>query len=395
MRTSFTLFVLSCCLMQGCSPVKLLEDGNAPRAYTVSKKRVEQGLNQKKPLKDADVEALRTSYAVLQDEQIRRIETIETIGAPDRHLELYPIYQQLLTRRVEIEPFLPVLHNLDPRYDIPSLEALTERSRQRAGSFCYDEAAKLFPEARAGDKPAARTAFYWLEKSLAYVPESLEYKNLKEEMMDIGTIRVLVAPDESLTYNAQKLTQYTFLRQNAERKQWLEIYFSRPDSRIDYLLLTEIAQVNVGANEETSNRTEYYNEVINGYQRREKNAIYGDSTNIVSEDVPIYTTVQGTIWSVEQYRAARASLNLYLTSPDGELVVAEWQIARTAEWSNRYEVCSGDIRALPRSCTGSKTRYPSDPDMLGQLAWPLRSALLQDVVDLFPETSAELVAFRK
>jgi len=396
MRTTFTLFVLSCCLIQGCNPIKLLEDGKPKRAYSVSISLLEQRLKQNKPLKEAHLHALSTSYGILQEEQIQRIEALETNRAPERYLELYPIYQELLKRRMEIDPYLPHFYNFDPRYDIPSLEALTERSRQKAGSYCYDEAAKLFPEARSGDKPVARTAYSWLEKSLEYVPESLENKTLLAEMMDLGTIRVLVITYKSnTTHHAQILAQYALLHNGKERRNWLEVHFSQPDSRIDYLLHAEIAQVSVGFDERSSSTTNYSKEVIDGYKTIEKEVRCGDSTIIVKEEVPILITVHGSIESIEQYKSASASLYAQLTTPDGALSGDEWRISKTAEWSNRYEQCSGDSRALPHCCSGSSSMYPFDSDMLRDLASPLRGALLNDLAQIFADASAKPAKKRK
>lgn len=395
MRITFTLFLFSCCLIQGCNPQKLLENGKPKQAYTVSIKRVEQRLKQDKPLKDAHLDALSTSYGLLQDEQIRRIENLETNRAPDRHLELYPIYQQLLKRRLEIDPYLPFLYNFNPRYDIPSLEALTEHSRKKAGSYCYDEAAKLFPEARFGDKPAARTAYSWLEKSLEYVPEALENQMLKAEMKDLGTIRILVMPSEFNTFPAQTLAQHTFSDNGTERWTWLEVHFSKPNSRIDYLLHAEIAHVSVGFDERSSNTTHYCKEVIDGYKTVEKEVRSGDTTIIVKEEVPIMVTVHGAIESVLQSKTASASLYARLTTPDGDLTGTEWQISKTAVWSNSYQECSGDSRALPSCCSGSSAMYPFDSDMLRDLAWPIRSTLLHDIAEIFPEASAKPARKRK
>lgn len=303
MRIPFALFVLSCCVMQGCNPQKLLEEGKPKRAYSVSISLLEQRLKQNKPLKEAHLHALSTSYGILQEEQIQRIETLETNRAPERYLELYPIYQQLLKRRLEIDPYLLHFYNFDPRYDIPSLEALTEHSRQKAGSYCYDEAAKLFPDARSGDKPVARTAYSWLEKSLEYVPEALENQTLLAEMMDFGTIRGLVTPYKSYTTHATILAQYTTPFQHSEqRRNWLEVHFSQTSSRIDYLLHAEIGHVSVGVDERTSSTTSYSKEVIDGYKTIEKEVRCGDSTIIVKEEVPILITVHGSIESVEQYK---------------------------------------------------------------------------------------------
>ena len=395
MRTTFILFILSCCLMQGCNPQKLLEEGKPKRAYSVSMSLLEQRLKQNKPLKEAHLNALSTSYGILQEEQIQRIETLETNRAPERYLELYPIYQQLLKRRLEIDPYLPYFYNFDPRYDIPSLEALTEHSRQKAGSYCSGEAAKLFPDARSGDKPVARTAFSWLEKSLEYVPEALENQTLKAEMMDLGTIRVLVTPNKSNTTHAQILAQYALLHNGTERWNWLEVHFSQPNTRIDYLLHAEIAHVSIGFDERSSSTTNYCKEVIDGYKTVEKEVPSGDSTIIVKEEVPIIITVHGAIESVVQYKSASASLYAHLTTPDGDLTGTEWQISKTAEWSNSYEVCSGDSRALPRSCFGSCYMYPFDSDLLRDLAWPIRGALLNDIANIFPDASAKPAKKRK
>ncbi|MFM9948056.1 MAG: hypothetical protein ACKV1O_08975 [Saprospiraceae bacterium] len=395
MRITFALFILSCCVMQGCNPQKLLEKGKPDRAFSVSISLLEQRLKQNKPLKEAHLHALSTSYGILQEEQIQRIETLETNRAPERHLELYPIYQELLKRRVEIDPYLPHFYNFDPRYDIPSLEALTDHSRQKAGSYCSGEAAKLFPEARSDNKPAARTAYSWLEKSLEYVPEALENKTLLAEMMDLGTIRVLVTPYKSNTTHAQILAQYALLHNGTERWNWLEVHFSQPGSRIDYLLHAEIAQVIVGFDERSSSTTNYCKEVIDGYKTVEKEVPSGDSTIIVKEEVPILITVHGSIESIEQYKSASASLYAQLTTPDGALSGDEWRISKTAAWSNRYEQCSGDSRALPHCCSGSSSMYPFDSDLLRDLASPLRGALLNDLAQIFADASAKPARKRK
>jgi len=396
MRIPFALFVLSCCVMQGCNPQKLLEEGKPDRAFSVSISLLEQRLKQNKPLKEAHLHALSTSYGILQEEQILRIETLETNRAPERYLELYPIYQELLKRRLKIDPYLPHFYNFDPRYDIPSLEALAEHSRQKAGSYCYDEAAKLFPDARSGDKPVARTAYSWLEKSLEYVPEALENKTLLAEMMDLGTIRVLVTPYKSNTTHARILAQYTTpFQHGAHRQNWLDIHFSQTSSRIDYLLHAEIAHVSVGFDERTSSTTSYSKEIIDGYKTVEKEVRCGDSTIIVKEEVPILITVHGSIESVEQYKSASASLYAQLTTPDGALAGDEWRISKTAEWSNRYEQCSGDSRALPRSCCGSSSMYPFDSDLLRDLASPLHGALMNDLAHIFADASAKPPRKRK
>ena len=393
MYRTLILAILICSLLLGCSnPQKLLESNNPERAYTVSKRLVDQRLKRDKPFKNDELHILAASYGQLQDELIREIEALELGRMPGRWLELYPLYQKLLERRQDIEPYLPLLNGFDPRYGLATLQALTERSRQQAGAYCYAEAEAIFPAARAGDKSAARRAYHWLAKGLGYAPERADYLARQAEMAQLGILRVQVSLAAPRGYYADHLADYFLRGREMERFKWMEVYFSPSRIPPDYIVQIELDHAYVSFDQEQSHTASFCQDVVDGYKTVEKEVWVNDSTKvIVKEEVPIIVTVSGAITTVEQSKSASASFYATLMPAEGGLAEHSWQRSEYAEWRHSYEICSGDSRALPRSCWGFRQMFPSDWAMLRDLAPCLRQRLLTDLRALFPEAAGRYI----
>lgn len=376
-----TLITLSCVLaLAGCAnPMKILRNGNIERAYTVSKRQVDRRVASGKDFRGDELKALAAAYQALQAPLIQRIQSLEQDRKPERWLELYGHYQQLLEGRKDIAPYLPLLPELAPFYQLQSLEALTERARLQAGDYCRQQAAQLFASAYEGDKAAARSAFDWLGQGLSYTPEASDMQADRTAMQDLGTVRVLIVTHAPQAYEAQLLAEYLPKRQQTKQYDWLEIHFDPPYTRLDYLLFAEPNDIYVGWDEERSASQTYCKEVQEGTKTVEKKVRVNDSTEVVvKEEIPIMRTVYGTVTTVEQYKYASASLTVWLETPAGDLAISPWSIARSCEWSNRYEICSGDPRALPM-CSGFSSMFPSTSDMVRDLASSVRSSLVADL----------------
>lgn len=384
-----TIVLIFTCLLAACvNPLKLLEADKPERAFTVSKRQIDRRMESHKPLRERELLALRESYRWLQDLQISRVEAVEQEMQPDRWLSLYPIYADLLSRRKEIEPYLPLLPKLKLRYDIATLEALTERSRLAAGNYCYEQAVALQQPARNGDKELARKAYGWLGRSIDYVPEEFNYQQLRDEMYDLATVRIAAFADENAYWNYPDVVAYAVpVAAETFRQDWLEVWITPTDKRIDYDLRISINNVYVSRDRETSSTTSYSKEVQDGCKTIEKKVTVGDSTYTVKEEVPIMIIVHGKITEVEQEKSANVDFNMQLIPINGRANGNVWQLRRYTEWSNNYSKCSGDSRALPHSCSGSCAMYPSYWEMERRLGRSIYSCMLSELCDYFPESS--------
>lgn len=387
-RSTLLVLMMMLSLLSGCvNPHNLLKEGNIERAYTVSKRQVDQRINRQKSFRGAELDVLLASYTLLQEQLIQKVDAIASQREPNRWLSLYPIYQKLLARRQEIDPYLSLYRRADPIYDIASLEALVENARLQAGAYCQSEAQKHVEAARAGDKPAARTAHQWLGKSLEYVPEATENARLQAEMFDLGTVRVFLEPAPSTPYYGPQLLAYTLEGRRPTRNSWLEIHFSVPESRIDYIVPVEIADAYVGPDYETSS-TEYFSkEIEDGCIIVEKQVASGDTVITVQERVPVIITVSGTVTTVNQYKSSDASAYVHVLTGQGALYRDTWVIGTSNSWSNSYQICSGDSRALP-TCFGFYSSPPFDSYMLNGLGDNLRAKLIADICAMFPDATS-------
>lgn len=375
-------------LLSACvNPLKLLEADKPERAYEVSKRQIDRRLSNDKPLRERELLALRESYRWLQDLQIGKVEAIERNGGPDRWLSLYPIYQDLLHRRQDIDAYLSLIPRLQLRYDITTLEALTERSRLEAGKYCYEEALLLSPLAREGDKVKARAAYNWLVRSIEYVPEELSYQELRNEMYDWGTVRVAAFTNDRTSWDYPLFTECAIPPDvGVFREGWLEVHTIATQKRIDYDLVVDVHNIYVGGNQESAHTTSYSKEIQDGCETIEKEVTVGDSTYTVTETVPIFITVYGEITEVEQSKSAQVDFGMQLIPINGRAAGNIWQDRSYASWSNDFSECDGDSRALPSCCFGSWCSYPSDQSMVKMLGRSMHNYFLAELCRYFPES---------
>ncbi len=382
---------LAIVLAAGCAnPHDLLRDGHTARAYELSLRQMERRMGQQKTPGANERDVLIASYSLLQEADIRRVETLQTQGDPDRWLALYPLYQKMLERRLQIDPFLPLYRHANPLYDIASLEALADHARREGGAYWYRQAEVLFALARSGDKEAARTAVRYLGESLALAPESEETRQRRMEMEDLATIRVLVIPPLN---QPEGMSDWMLgrmssgFRQSFWRAHWLEVHFQPTDLRLDYLLETRVEALNIGHAEESSSVTWYTKEIEDGCRIVEKQVTQGDTVITVQEREPVYITVTGCVTTVDQYKSANAYAGLQLLTPDRLPTGPAWPANIHYDWHNRYEICGGDSRATP-ICFGISQVCPGDDYMAGGLARELRAVVLRDLRRLFPNSSS-------
>lgn len=356
-------------LLQGCTdPWKLLEADRPERAYTVSQRQVDQKLKRGKPVGDDELAVLAASYQWLQDTRIQDVERLAESTTPDRWIPLHRAYRELLDRRLDIEPYVVLLGDgFDARYDTASLRALTNNARLQAAQYCYDMASEGFGVARSGDKAAARTAYAWLADALDYAPEQTDWHKLKDEMQDLGTNRVLVEVGGALSFDAERVSRYLRTESGVYRDGWLEVLHSPNGQRVDYVLETSFHFMDVGGNQERSSTDTYCREVVDGHKTEQVQVTEGDSTVTKCVTVPIIITVQGSITTIEQYKTAHGSVSVRLVATTTGQERKHWRFSDSVDWSNTYQVCAGDARALPSGCFGSCAMYPSDWSMLDDL----------------------------
>lgn len=387
MRVIFTSLLLVSLLFSCVNALKILEAGEFDRAYKVSKRQLDQRMRRDKPAATGTLATLHDSYVALQDRAIRQISDLQEEAQPSRWLRIYPLYIELLDRHRDVQAYTHLYPDFPYRYDQPSLERLIEHARLAAGDYCFQQAQSSFPAARGNQKTAAREAYAWLLRALEYVPEENRYRDHLAEMRDLGTVRVLVQAIGYLNPRWQSLEAPFAPRGPVlHSRDWLEIsYQYAGDQRIDYEATLDVTDLFVSRDYEDRSTECFSKEVITGY-RTETKKEWQDSVWVkVEEEVPIYETVTATITTVEQYKEAWAAAQIQLIPWAGLRPGGQWNAHERVDWSNTFEICAGDERALPSSCSGSCAFYPSDQEMIRQLARALRGNLIRRIGGAFPD----------
>ncbi|MCB0635300.1 MAG: hypothetical protein KDC54_01710 [Lewinella sp.] len=391
MRTLLPYLLLMTILtgLPGCkSPAQLIEEGQVVRAY----ERSLRILRRHRRPGPKHWTWLAHSYTAVQRAEENRLDLLHQATDSTRWFELYAIYDRMLERRRQIDPWLPLPDNLvlAPDYDLGSLERLRDRAREAAGEYCWSQTVQLLLPARNGDKIAARDAHGWLERGLTYLPEqTAHWAPYRQELFDLGTTRIWMTtlPPARGYYDCRSLTEYLVPNNHGPwRRNWLEIHFgAAPRQRIDFIASLEVQRADVSGDQENSSRECITKEVIDGYDVVEEEVRQGDTTIVVKKEVPRKITVSGAIVTVEQYKEACGSIRVYLTTPGPTLPAETWTFHDCEQWSNTYEVCEGDERAHENDCSGSCSSYPSDWSMLDDVADNLRYAAIRQLRRHFGE----------
>ena len=360
----FTLLPTVFCAAQSVD--RLLDRREYDRAYAVALRRVER----RKHPRPRQLEELVLAFDHLQLDRLTRIRDLETSPDPDRWIELHDLYGAAYARAVELLDLVGPGALTNSATPSPAeLEADRERARREAGDYFWRRGDALLPFARAHDKPAARRAFGYYERSLTYRPElSALLDPLLLETRELGTVRVRVLPPVSTPLNDRYLLPHQ--SRPGFRRDWLHVIYNDTELRTDHQVEVEVTDYAASGTSVSSTARSYCERVLDYVEKVKKKVRLNDSTVVEKiEEIEHYKIVTATVTTYTQYKSARLLGAAYLYPAGDPAAAAQIPLEATADWSNEYRVGSGDARALPAFADSGGPEYaPSDHSLLDRAA---------------------------
>ncbi|MEO0731382.1 MAG: hypothetical protein AAFZ52_01000 [Bacteroidota bacterium] len=361
---------------------KLLEKGQLDRAYALALRRCTRG---RAPVKQKRVDEFFAAYAAVQRDDFAYTQSLRSTSGGEKWAELYRLYTDLHLRSIDLANLFPEAVDFTGNPDLlpANLEVRREEARREAGAYVLGKAAALLPAARAGYKPAARTAYHHYTDALVYLPERRdELLATQDSLADLGTLRILLyAPDQP---EADLLRERLLLYKPLYR-YWTALHVRDPGTRLD--LEAEVVYETYkdrGYRESNSCRT-YTEKVLDHVEKKKVKVKVNDTTEVEKIiEIKHYVEVSATVTTYKQQRSISV-LGFVAAYPPGEDTPV-WRDAVGAgnTWRNTYQECRGDARALPAcSCSGFRRAVPSAESLLPSAICGLADRARAELIDQY------------
>lgn len=348
--------------LAGCTSVAhLLEEGRYGEAYAKAVEPCTRARAHHRPLTPKQLLNLQTAYAAIQARDLDRVTALETDDLPETWPGRYRLYSALYDRSRKYAQLVPpaeqrVSLNLRPSY----LAEKREAARLAAGVYYLHQAAPNLPDARAGDKDAARDAFYDIEAALDFLPEQADnLEPLLDTLVENGTLRIWLYPVAGTEFE-QELTTAT-RRRSVDNRSWTEVTTDPVrDQRIDLEAELVYQSYSSSGLQHDSSTDTYSKEILDRIEKKKKKVKVNDTTWIEKIiEIKHYKTIYAEITTHEESIDVQVRGRVVVYLPGGEEPRWEKTLSSSADWSDSYTVCSGDRRALPAgSCIGLSTTFP-------------------------------------
>ncbi|MEM9528991.1 MAG: hypothetical protein AAGA31_20440, partial [Bacteroidota bacterium] len=383
----YLCLLLLLCSFGSTSCVKvstLVEKGNFERAYALALRHCTRSTNSvttrgralkgsdrivpKKRMKTEQLADFLLAYESIQARDYRRSKVLRNQLSGEKWAELYELYGILYQRSIHLAHLFPREVGFTGNRELlpANLEALRQGARKEAGAFALAQAIPLLRAARSGYKPAARTAYYHYETALSYLPERAESLRLtKDSLEDIGTLRIALYATPEGVY-ADRVESVLVTKRPFSRN-WTRILTNSTKDRIDLEAEVTYFEYDTNGPNETSSSRTYSKRVLDYIEKKEVAEKINDTLTIKKiVEVKHYKHVFATVTTVEQDFTVRARGQVTVYPHDSDSLLWQQQLTGSNGWSNEYELCFGDERALP-PCTCSSLDNRKSPPSAGNL----------------------------
>ncbi len=349
---------------------KLLEQNRYEQAYSVAAKRLANAVDttgkKRSRRRQRQIDEYQSAYFIVQKAELLRANDILANHEGDRWPELHKLYRKLLQRSIRLTSLRSDTLAAGGHADLlpATLEAKVEEARRSAGSYYLYLLSARLPAARRGDKAAARVAYGHLQHALDYLPgREAALTPLQDSLTDIGTLRIYLSAANS---EYAKVINARLQQQDTWVQDWVEIHTALPLERIDLEAELIFNDYDVTGPRQTVTSNCYSEEILDHIEKRKIKVRVDDSTEVTKTvEVKHYKTITATVTTTSQQKDLRAYGNLSVYPTNKNTAIWLDEVISQERWSNDYEDCSGDRRALPAfSCSGIWRSPPRDETML-------------------------------
>ena len=379
----FTLLIISTLSLIACkSPQKLQELGDYDGAVYKSLKKLKG-----KKIKEKFVVTLEESFRRATQRDMREADLLENSGHVDKWPRIHSIHRRIQERQSAIEPYLPVVarNGYKANFRFVRIDPLEKASRKKAADYIYNKALNALDQARQGDRQAARTAYYDLERAQGYFTNYKDSKRLLREAEQLGLTHILLRMEN----RAPVLLPWGFERAliadgAAELSDQWNVYYtdSRDRRAFDYELRLRFDAIDVSPNLIDEQASIERREIRDGWQY-----VLDSNGNVAKDSLgndikePRYVEVQATIVETLQSKFARVAgyIEFYDVQQRRGICTSPFELE--AVFEHNWTGFVGDERALSdrtRRCIDQRpVPYPTDEDLLLELVDQLHPVIEQ------------------
>ncbi|MFK8056763.1 MAG: hypothetical protein AB8F78_11640 [Saprospiraceae bacterium] len=223
-------------LLVACAPQKLLEKGKPAKAFERAASQAERNSN----AKTSTLDALATSYSILQSSDYDQVSRLANSNSPTRWEGMVGQLDRLEARRRRVAAIrrqTKRVVRLDQSIEPAYAQELVVAKRE-AAAHLLRQSKSLLALAENGDMLAAREAFANLERRDRYAARTAGINNLSQRAVYLGTIRV--ALDAQGGVSNQDIDRIGLATERALSSQWVEVYPLNERGSADAHLIAEL-----------------------------------------------------------------------------------------------------------------------------------------------------------
>ncbi len=365
----------------GCASVdKLVDRGDYERSIRLAQKRL-SGKQKKNP---KFVAALETAVNKANQRDLDQVERIAKGGDPD-WVAIHEIYEDIDARQRALEPLLPLTdkNGRVAEFRLVKLDHLLTESNDRAADQYYRDGLSALEDARAGDKAAARDAYYLFSDISNHHQGYRNAETLRQEARELGKVFITVSTENATASYLPRGFEEELLRLNTSQlnDEW-HFYDLAPRAEIAYDYTAKIVINNIEVSPERISESNYTDEreIVDGVEYT-----YDSAGNVAKDSLgnditrPRRILIRADITEVLQSKTALVEGSVVLTDLRENRVVEERRLTAEANWENYASSYRGDRRALSRESRrnlGNRpARFPTDESLILDAADELKPEL--------------------
>lgn len=375
MKKLITLSFILAVILSGCgSSKKQLEKGNYDAAIVTAVKKLR---------KDADdtkqIETLRRSYQVINDQDNERIRFLKLEGKPQSWDEIYQIYKRLSDRQALVKTIMP----LSDGTNISMVDYLPEMvtAKRKSADFYYAHGNELM---KSGLKESYRQAYYEFIRAKDYVGdyEGIDNKILESKALGISRVFVSLQNTTPLKFPADMEEDLLSVDLQSLNGEWVEFTTMNLDSKAkyDYYVNVNVKNILVSPDNQFEKDSVMKKDVEDGfsYQLDKKGNVMRDS---LGNDIKVkkYKTLQCALIQTIQNKTCQISGDIDIIQVNPNKQLKKDPIGAQTTFENVSARAVGDVNALNSSqLERTKTQivpFPSDIEMVIRCSETLKSAI--------------------
>lgn len=324
----------------------------------------------KKPLKTKQAIALEKAFNIEKTKLLNRIEELKLGGDPNCWVEVYALYDKIDYYQKQLQPFLPIYIEKEMRYANIELVNVAEEkadAKLKAAEYLYAKGNQLL---NAGNKQAAREAFYTFKQVKTYFATYKDVENKLNQAYQNGQNHVKLA----LKYQANAIVPQAFVNNlkafqpQILNSQWTKYSWAIEPNQADYTINVKILNVNIGPEQIKETEYQEVNTITDGvrYVLDIKGNVAKDSLgNDITE--PNIIDVVATVQKTAQHKEGILNYMVEFKNANNQ-IIKQLPLAEQLVFHNEFARFIGDERALSKQSKaiigGGPVPFPQDVEMV-------------------------------